>query len=67
MSITRTFDLLDRYIQNYSTKTALAAKENGKWKEYSGKQYNELAHFFAYGLLELGFQRGDKIISITNK
>ena len=66
MSITRTFDLLDRYIQNYSTKTALASKENGKWIEYSGKQYNELAHFFAYGLLELGFQKGEKIISVTN-
>ena len=66
MSITRTFDLLDRYIQNYPTKTALSAKENGKWIEYSGQQYNDLAHFFAYGLLELGFHKADKIVSITN-
>lgn len=66
MNVTRTFDLLDRYISDFPNITALAAKENGKWVEYSPQQYNEFAHFFAYGLLELGFKKGDKIITITN-
>ncbi|MCK4920527.1 MAG: long-chain fatty acid--CoA ligase [Bacteroidales bacterium] len=66
MQITRTFDLLDRYINNFPEITALAAKENGKWIEYSAKQYNELAHLFAYGLLEMGLKKGDKIITISN-
>ncbi|MCF8381773.1 MAG: long-chain fatty acid--CoA ligase [Bacteroidales bacterium] len=66
MNVTRTFDLLDRYISEFSDKPALSAKENGKWVEYSPQQYNEFAHFFAYGLLEMGFKKGDKIITITN-
>lgn len=66
MTITRTFDLLDRYISNFPEITALAAKENGKWIEYSAKQYNEFAHLFAYGLLEMGFKKGEKIVTISN-
>ncbi len=66
MKPTRNFDLLDRYTELFPEKTVFAAKENGKWHEYSVRQYNEFAHFFAYGLLELGYQRGDKIITISN-
>ena len=67
MEPTRTFDLLDRYMLHYPDKEdALAAKKDGKWIYYSSKQYNELSHQFAYGLLELGFEKGDKIITITN-
>ncbi|MBE0654715.1 MAG: long-chain fatty acid--CoA ligase, partial [Bacteroidales bacterium] len=63
---TRTFDLLDRYILNFPSSVAFAAKTDGKWIEYNAQQYNEMAHSFAYGLLELGFNKGDKIVTITN-
>ena len=67
MEPTRTFDLLDRYMLHYANKEdALAAKKDGKWQYYSARQYNEISHHFAYGLLELGFKKGDKIITITN-
>ena len=66
MKPTRTFDLLDRYILNFPSSVAFAAKTDGKWIEYNAQQYNELAHSFAYGLLELGFNKGDKIVTITN-
>jgi long-chain acyl-CoA synthetase len=67
MEPTRTFDLLDRYMLKFPDKEdALAEKIDGKWKYYSARQYNELSHYFAYGLLELGFEKGDKIITITN-
>ncbi|MBS0010524.1 MAG: long-chain fatty acid--CoA ligase [Bacteroidales bacterium] len=63
----RTFDLLDRYMLLFSEKQdALAAKKDGKWHFTSAKQYNEISHHFAYGLLELGFRKGDKIITISN-
>jgi long-chain acyl-CoA synthetase len=66
MNPTRTFDLLDRYILEFPKKTALAAKKDGKWIVYSSEKYNELSHLFAYGLLEMGFNKGDKIVTITN-
>ncbi len=67
MEPTRTFDLLDRYMQHFADKKdALAAKQNGKWIHFSARQYNEISHYFAYGLLEMGFKKGDKIITITN-
>jgi len=59
--------LLERYMQHFADKTdALASKQDGKWMYFSARQYNETSHYFAYGLLELGFKRGDKIITITN-
>lgn len=66
MKPTRTFDLLDRYKQLFPDKTALAAKSAGRWIEYTGRQYYDLSHQFCYGLIEMGYQRGDKIITITN-
>ena len=67
MEPTRIFDLLERYMLHFADKKdALAAKINGKWSYFSAKQYNEISHYFAYGLLELGFNKGDKIITITN-
>ncbi len=67
MKPTRTFDLLDRYMQHFpDKKDALVAKRKGKWAFYSARQYNEMSHYFAYGLLSMGFRKGDKIITITN-
>jgi len=66
MKPTRTFDLLDRYLQLFPENNVLAAKKDGQWIKYSSRQYNEFCQFFAYGLLELGFNTGDKIVNITN-
>ncbi|HDR67755.1 MAG TPA: long-chain fatty acid--CoA ligase [Bacteroidaceae bacterium] len=63
---TRTFDLLDRYIRLFPGKNVLASKYNGEWRHYTVNEYNELSHFFAYGLLELGLEKGDKIVTVTN-
>jgi len=62
----RTFDLLDRYIGLFPEQDALAAKKDGKWVIWSARQYYENAHHFGCGLLELGFMKGDKIVTITN-
>jgi len=66
MEPTRTFDLLDRYLKLFPNADALAAKHDGKWIKYNAKEYNDYARWFALGLLELGFKKGDKIASITN-
>jgi len=66
MKPTRTFDLLDRCISLFPERSVFAEKREGKWIEYSPLQYNEFSHLFSYGLLEMGFSKGDKIITISN-
>lgn len=66
MEVTRIFDLLDRYAEKYQKDDVLAAKQNGKWIRYSHQDYINYANYFSYGLLEMGFKRGDKIATVTN-
>ncbi|OQY03121.1 MAG: long-chain fatty acid--CoA ligase [Bacteroidetes bacterium 4572_117] len=66
MEITRTFDLLDRYQQYFMKEDALVAKQDGKWKKYSTAQYIDYAYNIGYGLLAMGFKKGDKIATISN-
>ena len=67
MEITRTFDLLNRLLENYPQKDdILACKENNQWTKYSTKDYVELATIVSYGLLALGMKKGDKIAMVSN-
>jgi long-chain acyl-CoA synthetase len=66
MNLTRTFDVLERYRENLPKDDALCFKQNGLWIKYSSQEYIEFAHNFCYGLYELGFRKGDKIVTVTN-
>ena len=66
MHITRTFDLLDRYKELYQMDDALAGKQNGEWVKYSTEDYIHLSNLVSYGLLALGYKKGDKIATISN-
>ena len=67
MNVTRTFDLLERYEQKFLRKEdAFGVKQNGKWVKFSSKEYIEISHQLSYGLLSLGIQKGDKIVTISN-
>ena len=65
--VTRIFDLLDNYQEHFSDKkTAFVKKEAGEWISYSSQDYIRNANLLAYAFLELGFNKGDRIISISN-
>jgi len=65
--VTRTFDILDRYLEKFADKTdALTPKVNKEWKGYSARQYVELAHAVSGGIIELGFKPGDRIATVMN-
>ena len=65
--MTRTFNLLDRLLENYPQKDdILAGKENKQWVKYSTKDYVELATMVSYGLLSLGLKKGDKVAMVSN-
>jgi len=65
--VTRIFDLLPHYVQNYKSKDdVLAGKENGKWIKYSIEEYIEAANLISYGLIALGVGKGDIVATIAN-
>jgi len=66
MVVTRTFDLLERYRDNLPKDDALCFRHNGVWHKYSSNEYIEYSYNFCYGLYELGFRKGDKIITISS-
>jgi long-chain acyl-CoA synthetase len=62
MNVTRLFDLLDNYIENYPDQdAALVCKREGAWKKFSICEYVELTNDLSYGMLALGIQPSDKI------
>lgn len=66
MTITRTFDLLDRYKEADNKADALCFKQNGNWIKYNSVEYIEYSYNFCYGLYELGLRKGDKIITVSS-
>ena len=67
MSVTRLFDLVDRYKQLYPhKKDALAAKIKGSWQLVSAEEFISAVDNVSYGLLALGMKKGDKFASLSN-
>ncbi len=66
MQIKRNFDILEKLVNETKPPVALAVKRNNKWETFTPQDYQKYANYFSYGLLELGFNKGDKIITISN-
>ncbi len=65
--VTRTFDILDRYLAEFPRQDALGGKDNhGEWYTYSTAQYVENSRYFAMGMLAMGLPRGAKVATVTN-
>ncbi|MDD4107926.1 MAG: long-chain fatty acid--CoA ligase [Prolixibacteraceae bacterium] len=66
VKVTRTFDILDRYLDEFPHKDALGGKKDGEWYTYQIEEYYKKSHQFALGLLALGLQKGNRVATITN-
>ncbi|HEC45106.1 MAG TPA: long-chain fatty acid--CoA ligase [Bacteroides sp.] len=66
MEVTRIFDLLDRYKENFIKDDALVTKRDGGWVKFSTEQYIRNSYLISYGLLAMGIKEGDKVITVTN-
>ena len=64
--ITRLFDILDHLKTNRNKPDILCGTQNGQWRKYSVDEYIEHSYAIASALLELGLQKGDKVITIMN-
>ena len=66
MEVTRNFDIVDQLVEKHNKDIALSVKRNGKWENFTTNQYKEFVDNFSYGLMKLGFEKGDKIASVSN-
>jgi len=66
MEIKRTFDFVEYILQNHPFNDTLAVKRNGVWEKFSTEEFKRNADYFSYGLLELGFGKGDAISTVSN-
>ncbi len=66
MEIKRTFEFIEHALENYPKKDAFNVKRYGKWESYSTHYVKEKADAFSSALIDLGFQKGDKILTVSN-
>jgi long-chain acyl-CoA synthetase len=56
---TRLFDCIEFNLKDASSRTMMAAKENGSWKKYSTLEVADIVNKLSAGLLQLGIGGGD--------
>lgn len=64
--VKRLFDIIRHQQKNYPQNDALVAKIDGKWVPTSTESIIEQANQASRALIQLGFQKGDKIAMISN-
>ena len=63
---TRLFDILKYQEQKYPRKDCLNYKYNGKWRNYSTQEVNEIVDKVSKSLIKLGVEKDDKIALISS-
>jgi long-chain acyl-CoA synthetase len=66
MEIKRTFDILDHLLENFQKSDNLAVKRNGQWEKFSAQEIKQNVDWFSYGLLAMGFEKGQMIATVSN-
>jgi|TARA_Y100000031_G_scaffold156977_1_gene214647 long-chain acyl-CoA synthetase len=66
LEVTKTFELVDNLLDGLQRDDALTVKRKGKWEKFSTLKYKEFVDNFSFGLITLGFKKGDKIVSVSN-
>ena len=65
MEVRRTYDIIDLNVEKYPRKDMYGGKQDKEWITYSTDQVRDHVNWVSYGLLSLGFHKGDKIASIS--
>jgi long-chain acyl-CoA synthetase len=65
-SVTRSFDVLERALRMFPRKDAIGGKNGNDWYTFSTQEYYQKAHQFAWGMMAMGIQKGDKVATVTN-
>jgi long-chain acyl-CoA synthetase len=65
MEITRTFDIISLNVEQYPRKDMYGGKVDKEWITYSTDQVRDNINWVSYGLLSMGFKKGDKVATIS--
>lgn len=65
MKVSRNFDLVDFRLEQDPESLVVSGKRGGKWYHFTAKEYKEAIDRLSYGLLQLGFEKGDKAAIIS--
>lgn len=65
MEISRTFDIIDLNVEKYPRKDMYGGKQDKEWKTFSTNEVRDNVNRVSYGLLSMGFQKGDRIATIS--
>ena len=65
MEITRTFDIIDLNVEKYPRKDMYGGKQDMEWKTFSTEEVRDNINWVSYGLLAMGYKKGDKIATIS--
>ena len=65
-NISRTFDILSYNEKHQPLEKAFSIMKNGEWISYSTQEFRQQVDSFSYGLMALGFKKGDKIATVVN-
>lgn len=65
MEVTRTFDIIQLNLEKYPRKDMYGGKKDKEWITYSTEAVNNYVNWFSYGLLALGYKKGDKVATIS--
>jgi long-chain acyl-CoA synthetase len=63
----RLFDCLPILMKDAPNETLLAAKEGGKWKEYSTREVTDIVEKLSAGLLAMGIKPYDMSVEKRDK
>lgn len=65
MEVTRTFDLIDWSCEKYPREVMFGGKQDKVWITYSTEAVREMTDLFSYGMLAMGYKKGDNVATIT--
>lgn len=65
MEIRRTFDIIDLNCEKYPRKDMYGGKQDSEWVTWSTDEVRETVDLVSYGLMALGYGRGDKVATIS--
>ena len=56
---TRLFDCIAMHLEEAPSRTMLAGKENGEWREYPTSEVADIVNRLSAGLVQMGYGSGD--------
>ena len=65
MQVKRTFDIIQLNLEKYPRNDMYGGKKDNEWITYSTREVSDNVNWVSYGLLSLGYKKGDKVATIS--